>query len=298
MSCFVSHITYIMRKTINILGVYFDTSSKDALLRQIQILVNKNRKFYIVTPNPEQVMLADSDVIFKKILNSADVSLPDGIGIVAAHKFLSMPSGTGFMIWLRTFKQGLVVGSSILFNRDWLEKDLKVIRGREFFLDLIKLANKKGWRVYFLGGEGNEAVSTQRKIERSYKNIIIRSNPGPRINNKGIPISEKDKQLEDSLVREIESYKPHLLFAAFGAPKQEKWIYSMKGKLNIRGAMAVGVTFKYIEGSAKLPPKIISRRGLEWLWRLLTGSQKIERIVNAFPRFPLAVFRNKLSKLG
>jgi UDP-N-acetyl-D-mannosaminuronic acid transferase (WecB/TagA/CpsF family) len=58
--------------------------------------------------------------------------------------------------------------------------------------------------------------------------------------------------------------------------------------------MMVGGTFRYLSGQVKLPPKFVADIGLEWFWRLLTGSQKSARIWSAFPKFPLEVFRYKL----
>ncbi len=37
---------------------------------------------YAVTPNPEFILTADKDLEFQKILNQADLVLPDGIGVV------------------------------------------------------------------------------------------------------------------------------------------------------------------------------------------------------------------------
>jgi len=42
----------------------------------------------MVTPNPEFLVLAQTDLEFKKILNSADKAIPDGLGLVLASRFL------------------------------------------------------------------------------------------------------------------------------------------------------------------------------------------------------------------
>src|SRR3989344_770900 len=133
-------------KSVNILNVRIDSSSTSSLLRTVRARLAAKKKFYIVTPNPEQVMRAQTDEVFAKILNSADLSIPDGVGLIAAQRFLSLPVTDSYLLRpFLYFAQGLGVGFSILFDREWLSKGFHVIRGREMFLELIKLANKKGW---------------------------------------------------------------------------------------------------------------------------------------------------------
>lgn len=47
--------------------------------------------FTVFTPNPEIIMLAHGDESYKKVLNSADMLLADGIGVVIAAAFLKKP---------------------------------------------------------------------------------------------------------------------------------------------------------------------------------------------------------------
>jgi N-acetylglucosaminyldiphosphoundecaprenol N-acetyl-beta-D-mannosaminyltransferase len=97
------------------------------------------------------------------------------------------------------------------------------------------------------------------------------------------------------VVRQINTFKPQLLFVAFGNPKQEIWIHNNLPKLNVGGAMAVGGAFRYVAGISKLPPKWMAACGLEWLWRLITEPKRISRILNAVIVFPLKIILYKLS---
>lgn len=73
----------------DILGVGVTDASLSQILEYLSLkLTSKAKKFYIVTPNPELVMIANSDENYKKILNNAQISLPDGIGILLAGKIL------------------------------------------------------------------------------------------------------------------------------------------------------------------------------------------------------------------
>ena len=136
---------------------------------------------------------------------------------------------------------------------------------------------------------GDEAKEAASKLELSYKQIKIGSLKGPKLDTEANPMSEKDREVETEAIKIINNFKPQILFVAFGAPKQERWICKNFSKLNIGGAMAVGGTFRYISGQAKLPPKWMESLGLEWLWRLLTEPWRFKRILTAVFIFPLKV---------
>jgi N-acetylglucosaminyldiphosphoundecaprenol N-acetyl-beta-D-mannosaminyltransferase len=283
----------LSKSKVKLLGVRINSTPKIRLLRSVRANIYENRKFTIVTPNPEILMLAQKDRQLASILNSADIALPDAIGVVAANKFLTLqpPKNTTLRLPV-LIVQGLVVGVSVIFNQKWLCSELKVIKGREMFLELIKLANKRQWRVFFLGGRGT-CKKAAEVLRRNYKKVKIGYSDGPILNKDGTPLTSEDERIERDVIGQINNFKPHLLFIGFGAPKQEKWMYRWFPKLNIGGAMVVGGTFDYISGKTKLPPKWLENVGLEWFWRLVTGSQKIRRILIAFPTFPLKVFWTK-----
>ena len=283
------------RKQAKILGIKMDSTFVSRVLARVRWFISHNSKFYIVTPNPELVLMAQDDEALKKALNGAKVSIPDGIGLSQANKFLSLAAPKNkFLRGVISFGQGLVVGAATFFDRSWLMDGLEVIKGREVVIKLIALANKMGWRVFFLGGRGDEAEKAAYKLRLNYKKIRIESFKGPELDNEAEPISEVNRLMLFDAIVKINDFKPHLLFVAFGNPKQEKWIRKNLGRLKIGGAMAVGGTFRYIAGYSKLPPKWMEKAGLEWIWRLLTEPRRIKRIFNAWPVFPWRVFLYKI----
>ena len=71
----------------DILGINFDVIELDTCTQKLVDAIENNNKIFIVTPNPEIVMLTQNDNEFKNIINCADIVIPDGIGIVLASKF-------------------------------------------------------------------------------------------------------------------------------------------------------------------------------------------------------------------
>ena len=79
---------FVKRK---LLDVNFSVASQNEVLEYIlEKIYSEAEKFYIVTPNPEILVIASKDKEYKKVLNFADLALPDGIGIILASKFLGI----------------------------------------------------------------------------------------------------------------------------------------------------------------------------------------------------------------
>lgn len=280
-----------------ILGITISGTPEAKVLRFVRDHIGQGKKFFIVTPNPEIIMRAQKDRELFGILNSSDLALPDGIGLAAARKFLSLPNPKNpYKRLFVLLAQGLGVGFSLLFDKSWLLEDFKTIKGREMFLELCKLANKKPWRVFLLGGKGRVAEETAQALKRSLKKVQIEALGGPILDREASPISKRDKVLEKQAVSAINKFKPHLLFVAFKFPRQEKWVYKWLPKLDVGGAMVVGGTFNYISGRSKLPPTWIAEAGLEWLWRLVTEPRRVRRIFKAVFVFSYRVFLYKLNR--
>ena len=287
--------TKIARKVVNILDVKLDSTSLPSVLRFIRLNLKLDRKFLIVTPNPEHILKAQSDNDFKNILNSANLSLPDGIGIIAASKFLILPNPENIIRRLLVLPvQGLGVGFSVLFDREWLSSELELIHGRKLFMELIELGNKMSWKVVLLGDRLKSAQNAKKILERNYQTINISAVEGPNLNSDGSCVTKEDNIIEEQAISKINEIKPELLFIGFGAPEQEKWIHKWFTKLNLTGAMVVGGTFDYISGKAKAPPKFLEKLELEWLWRLIREPKRLKRITSAVAGFPYKVFEYKL----
>lgn len=246
------------QKMDKIMGIKVISRTTSEVLTRVKDFISHNKKFYIVTPNPEIILASIYNEKLKKALNEADLSIPDGVGLKVAN-----PS-------------------------------LKIIKGRELFLDLVKLAGKNKWRIFLLGGLDNEAEVAAMKLKTNISNLLVEFDCGPKLNEIGIPLTEKEARLEKSVIDRINKLKPKLLFVAFGNPRQEIWIYEHLKKLNIGGAMCVGGTFRYIAGKSSLPPKWFPD-SFEWLWRVITEPKRVWRIFKSVVVFPVKILSSKLS---
>lgn len=243
-------------KQLTILGVEVSVTSRGEVLKFVADSLKNKSKFFITTPNPEIIVAAQKDDELMTALNSADVALPDGVGLGINPR----------------------------------------ITGREMFESLLSTANRLQLRVYLLGATPEVNRLAIAKIKILYPRIKAKGNGDIKVNSKGYSVSERDRGVYIDIIRDINSFRPNILFVAFGAPKQEKWVYHNLKKLNIGGAMVVGGALDYFVGKAKLPPGFVSTMGLEWLWRGVREPRRIKRIFNAVVVFPLLVIKEKLWK--
>jgi N-acetylglucosaminyldiphosphoundecaprenol N-acetyl-beta-D-mannosaminyltransferase len=75
------------------------------------------------------------------------------------------------------------------------------------------------------------------------------------------------------------------------APKQEKWVFEHKKKLNAKVICSIGAVFDFYAGTVKRPNKIWRNLGLEWLGRLLREPKRMwKRYLYYGPIFLYYVF--------
>jgi N-acetylglucosaminyldiphosphoundecaprenol N-acetyl-beta-D-mannosaminyltransferase len=251
-------------KQLKILGVKVSIASSREVLNFVATGLKRGSKFFISTPNPEIIVKAQTDARLLAALSSADIALADGVGTVWAIKLLA---------------------------REPAER----IPGREFFSDLLSLADTKRLKVYFLGSSPSVNSKLLDMVKTKYPKIHARGSSGPLLDRKLHYVTESDRKLDKDIIEDINAFRPGLLFIAFGAPKQEKWVYKNLPNLNVSGVMVVGGAFDSFVGKTAKPPEWVARGGLEWLWRVLLEPTRIPRILNATVVFPLLVLKAKFS---
>jgi N-acetylglucosaminyldiphosphoundecaprenol N-acetyl-beta-D-mannosaminyltransferase len=233
---------------MKILGVKIDNLTIEEALQRVGQFMADDKQHYIVTPNPEFLVQAQKDKEFQQILNQADLSVPDGIGLIFASWFLGQP-----------LKQRLA-------GVDLMEK-------------ICHLASQKNWPVFLLGGREGVAEKTAENLKKKYQELQIQG-----------------LSLRDSPQRTVPEGQS-LLFVAFGAPKQEKWIAeNLKKMPSVKLAMGVGGAFDFIAGRVRRAPKILRQIGLEWFWRFIQQPWRVKRIFNAVIVFPGLVIKSKIQR--
>jgi len=246
---------------INILGISINNYSLTEVLDKIRGFLNSTGQHYIVTTNPEFIMASRKDDEFRNILNKADLSIADGMGIKFAASYLG-------------------------------QKLKQRITGVELLWEIARLAEQEGKSIYLLGSKKGVPEQAAFQILQKHPNITI---AGAECGYRRWHRRIKDEKLVDMVNRR----QPDILFVAFGHQKQEKWIYHNLPKLSsVKVAMGVGGSFDYISGKVKRAPGLMRKLGLEWLFRLIRQPWRLPRIITAVIKFSFAVIKNKKGRNG
>src|SRR3989338_4593430 len=263
-------ISMMVQDSIHILGVRIDAETIDQAQQKVQDFLRSSEQHTIFTPNPEMLVMAHKNKQFRDVLNRGSLNLCDGKGIelVARGK-------------------------------------VKRIAGVDFIMDICKNAAEEGKSVYLLGSGSREVVErTRSNLTVMYPGLkIVGAQKGPKIGRLstrgGSALGGKDWKIEEnnSLVDDIRSKSPDILFVAFGHGKQELWIDTyLKELQSVKIAMGVGGAFDFISGKIPRAPQWMRAMGLEWLWRLFRQPWRAGRIWNATVKFLFFVFMEKFYK--
>ena len=216
---------------INIRGINFANVTMDETVEIAKCFISdnsENKNHAIYTPNAEimQICIDDKTGDLFEIINSADMVIPDGSGVVLASKILKTP-----------LKQK--VGGFALSN------------------NLLDYLNETGGKLFLLG-------STQEIVETAVKNLNEKYNNIKVFFNNGFFITENEEN--DAVIEKINECAPDVVFVSMSAPLQEKWIYANKNKINAKLMLGLGGTIDIIAGVKKYAPKIFIKLNLEWLY--------------------------------
>ena len=269
---------------IDVAGLKIDAIGKADLLNQITERIKAKQKTFVVTPYSEFLYASLIDREVKRLLNSADFSVADGIGILWAERFLALPL-TWPHYWLRVAQawgQVAVTGAEILLHPKSLYKTIpEKIVGADLIWDLAELASKNSFRVFLLGGRGEVGKIAADKLKERFPDLIIAG-------------TSNKEHVDSSIIEDINSCRTDMVLVAFNPLEQEKWIARNLSQLTASFAIGLGGTFDYIVGHKKQPPRFMRDIGLEWLFRLVTQPSRLVRIYRGVWGLTLALVRLKV----
>lgn len=127
---------------IDVLGVGFDDLSMAEAKEKALRLIGEEKTAYTVTPNPEIVWEARKNRELKAALDSADLVIPDGIGVVYGAAILKTP----------------------LKER---------VPGIELCTLLIEEMSRSGGRVYLLGSKPGVAEKAADELKKRFPGLTI-----------------------------------------------------------------------------------------------------------------------------
>lgn len=269
-----------------ILGVSITIESKDAILEKVKKYLGKvknkgEKPLVIFTPNPEIIAYSQKDEVFKRIVNSAQINIPDGYGVSLALKkkyHLTIPRLTGV----------------------------------DFVADLSELSCKRGFRIGIIGGRRRVALQAAECLKQQHPALKIEVLEASEMRvsvisgQLSVGVHDGEERIKtdtyfSNLIKEIRRKKIDILLVALGFPKQEYFTEKLKcqisnikqnpkSKLKPIVLMSIGGALDYISGSVARAPRWMRERGLEWLYRLIREPWRLPRQIRG-ARFFLDMLR-------
>ncbi|MBA7567215.1 N-acetylglucosaminyldiphosphoundecaprenol N-acetyl-beta-D-mannosaminyltransferase [subsurface metagenome] len=226
---------------IEVLKLKINKGGLSSVLKLAENLLEKSEKFYVCALNAFVTVKANEDKELLKIINNAKIVIPDGMSSV----------------WY----------SRILNNEDHL---LKRIDGFKFFYEFSKIADKKGYSYFFLGGKDDFILKIiKKRLNKEFKNIKLKGYFSP-------PFMKEFKgEINDIMINKVNECNTDILWVGLSAPKQEKWIYRNFDKLDIKMAAGIGAVFNFYAGVVKRAPEWMQKNGLEWLYRIYAEPKRL-----------------------
>jgi len=134
------------------------------------------------------------------------------------------------------------------------------VTGSDLIPALCELAERKGYRVFFLGGAPEVAKEAERRLREKHPNLQIVGVEAP-------PFRELTPEEHAELTARIRAANPDMLFVSFGQPKGELWLQQHCESLGVPVTAQVGATIDFLAGKVTRSPRWMQRTGLEWFYR-------------------------------
>lgn len=226
---------------------------KEAIMIAEDLILQK-KPSYVVTPNADHIIRLEKNMELRKIYSEAGLILTDG-----------MP-----LIWI-----------SRLMKTPIKER----ITGADFFHELCKIAEQKGFSIFLLGAAEGIAQLASENLKKEFPRIMISGTYSPPYN------FESDEIEINKIINMIKTSKPDILGVGLGSPKQEKFIYKYLTEMDVPLSIAMGATIDFEADKIKRAPKWMQNHGFEWFFRFLMEPKRLFRryFINDMKIFYLAV---------
>ena len=217
-------------------GIKFSRLSLRNCAKKALEAVKNRRKFVVAVPSSRCVYYAQNDKQYRDYVNHADLVIPDSTSYVWASKLTCTPVG-------------------------------KRVTGPDFMLEICRMANMNGCKVYFLGATESTLGKLSENLTRKFPSLKI-------CGTQALPFGEVSEMGTDDIIESINQANPDVLFVGISAPKQEFWIKNYKDRVDACVFAGVGAAFDFVSGVIPRAPSFLGSMGLEWAHRHIADPKR------------------------
>lgn len=220
----------------DIFGIKIARIQESQALRKITEWGLKKESRYVCFCNSHTVYEVNRNKKIKKVINEADLILPDGFPVVLGMKING-------------------------------QKKAKRIAGPDMMLRVCEAAAKTSQSIFLYGSDCKTIDKLKNNLETKYPELKIVGTLSP-------PFRDLSKIEKEKIQNKILKANPNFVFVGLGFPKQEMWMHENKENMNAV-MLGVGAAFDFYAGNKKRAPKFIQDIGMEWFWRFLHEPKRL-----------------------
>src|SRR5262245_37223770 len=195
---------------VDIFGVAVSAINLDDAVTTIERWISDNSRNYVCVTGAHGVMESRRDQRLRRIHNEAGMVTPDG-----------MP-----LVWF-----------SHLSGKYRTER----VCGCDLMQKMTAVSQSHGYRQFYYGGA--EGVADK------LKHVLIDSHPGLEVvGTLSPPFRDLTPEEDQAVVHAINKAHPHILWLGLSTPKQELWMASHLGRIEVPVMIGVGAAFDFVAG--------------------------------------------------
>jgi N-acetylglucosaminyldiphosphoundecaprenol N-acetyl-beta-D-mannosaminyltransferase len=202
---------------------------------------------HVVTLNAEMTMQAERNPALAKVIQNAELVIPDGAGVVLYLQYL-------------------------------LGQDVQRFPGIELAENLLQVVTqqKNAASIFFYGGAPGVAAKAADLWQQQL----------PQLQILGTHSGYHSPEEEQKLLQTLTQLQPQVIFVGLGVPRQELWIAQNRHLCPHSIWVGVGGSFDIWSGTKTRAPGWLANNNLEWLYRLYQEPWRWRRML-ALPEFAL-----------
>jgi N-acetylglucosaminyldiphosphoundecaprenol N-acetyl-beta-D-mannosaminyltransferase len=203
----------------------------------IQRIARSDSAIAVHLVNAHTVSIASKDATYRDVLNSRE-----SLNLIDSR-------------WLSR-------ASSQLSNRG-----VPQVRGPRLFRSILAESTKKSFGIFLLGGSEELLEKISSKATEEFPSIKILGTCSP-------PFRTLTLAEEGEILEQIEASMARIVLVGLGTPNQDLWVQKIVDHSGTT-AVALGAAFDFYGGTKPEAHPILSRMGLEWLFRLATEPKRL-----------------------
>jgi len=219
---------------VELLGCRIDALDMEGTVRRCERFIAERSGAHQVSVNAAKLVALRSDAHLREIVTASPLVNADGQSVVWAARLLGRPL------------PGRVAGIDLMYR-------------------LLELAERKGYRVYFLGARAEVLARAVERLRALHPNLMVAG-------SRDGYFSDDESDVIAAGIREAE---PDILFVGMSSPRKEYWVAEHAEDLGVPFVMGVGGALDVVAGTTRRAPRWAQRIGMEWFVRFLQEPRRL-----------------------